>query len=59
MSGAKMSRFNSRRQPSYLRLTVQPHSDGKLADIPDDGTLLQDLVRRSAAKFRGVRTRER
>jgi alpha-glucosidase (family GH31 glycosyl hydrolase) len=39
--------------PHTFRLTVQPIVDGKLADIPDDGTLLQNASGAPAAKLRG------
>ncbi len=36
-----------------FRLTVQPIQDGRLADIADDGTLLDTAFGSPAAKFRG------
>ena len=39
--------------PHTFRLTVQPIVDGKLADIPDDGTLLHTTFGAPAAKLRG------
>jgi alpha-glucosidase (family GH31 glycosyl hydrolase) len=40
--------------PDTFRLTVQPIQDGRLAAIPDDGTLLHTSFGAPAAKFRGA-----
>ena len=40
--------------PYTCRLTVQPMEEGKLVDIPDDGTLLQTAFGAPAARFRGA-----
>ena len=40
--------------PQSFRLTAQPVQDGKLAEIPADGTLVQSGFGPPAAKFRGA-----
>ncbi len=40
--------------PQTFRLTVQPIQDGRLGEIPDDGTLLHTTFGAPAAKWRGA-----
>jgi alpha-glucosidase (family GH31 glycosyl hydrolase) len=40
--------------PHTFRITVQPIQDGKLGEIPDDGTLVRTNFGAPAARFRGA-----